>query len=126
MTSWTVLIFLVHLYKYIYIHVCMCENTHQVEEQAQQESEKNSLGSRETDVKSKSLIPAEGKGRTGQEGRGGGIKGPHGVEGGASALYQVGIMSGNQTRPRCLDTSQWISSGSYLWSGTSTSSMMES
>lgn len=25
-------------------------------------------------------------------------------------LYQVGIMSGNQTRPKCFDTSQWISS----------------
>lgn len=26
------------------------------------------------------------------------------------ALYHVGIMSGNQTRPKCFDTSQWISS----------------
>lgn len=25
-------------------------------------------------------------------------------------LYQVGIMSGNQTRPKCFDTSQWMSS----------------
>ena len=41
-------------------------------------------------------------------------------------LYHVGIMSGNQTRPRCFDTSQWISSREYLWSGISTSSMMES
>lgn len=29
-------------------------------------------------------------------------------------LYHVGIMSGNQTRPRCLETSQWISSREYL------------
>lgn len=29
-------------------------------------------------------------------------------------LYHVGIMSGNQTLPRCFETSQWISSREYL------------
>lgn len=27
-----------------------------------------------------------------------------------TSIYQVGIMSGNQTRPKCFETSQWISS----------------
>lgn len=29
---------------------------------------------------------------------------------GRHTFYQVGIMSGNQTRPKCFDTSQWMSS----------------
>lgn len=43
-----------------------------------------------------------------------------------SGCYHVGIMSGNQTLPRCFETSQWICSKLYFWSGIRTSSIIES